>query len=156
VIRRAVAADLDAILELERGVPECAHWSREEYERMLAGAGEGALRRWALVVEADHEICGFVVVKTLDSGGEMAAEIENLAVKLAARRRGLARKLCGEAERQLRESGVRVVDLEVRESNVAARGLYAEAGFREVGRRVKYYASPCEDGVLMRKEIAVA
>ena len=40
--------------------------------------------------------------------------------------------------------------LEVRESNKAARQLYAEAGFRIVGVRSDYYVSPREDALVMR------
>jgi [ribosomal protein S18]-alanine N-acetyltransferase len=38
--------------------------------------------------------------------------------------------------------------LEVRKSNLAARGLYEKQGFREVGRRRTYYADPEEDAIL--------
>ena len=39
--------------------------------------------------------------------------------------------------------------LEVRTSNGAARGLYAKAGFREVGRRRGYYSHGQEDAIVM-------
>ena len=38
--------------------------------------------------------------------------------------------------------------LEVRESNLAARRLYEKHGFRESGRRPKYYSNPIEDAIL--------
>ena len=41
--------------------------------------------------------------------------------------------------------------LEVRESNAAARGLYARFGFREVGRRSAYYHRPVEDALVLRR-----
>ena len=50
--------------------------------------------------------------------------------------------------------GVRVVYLEVRESNVAARGLYDGLGFRELGRRSRYYRRPVEDAILLRAAIS--
>ena len=40
--------------------------------------------------------------------------------------------------------------LEVRTSNGAAQGLYRAGGFVECGRRLRYYADPEEDAVLMR------
>ncbi len=40
--------------------------------------------------------------------------------------------------------------LEVRESNEAARQLYAGAGFHSVGVRSDYYVSPREDALVMR------
>ena len=41
--------------------------------------------------------------------------------------------------------------LEVRESNDAARRLYASRGFEEVGRRRKYYRRPVEDAIVLRR-----
>jgi ribosomal-protein-alanine N-acetyltransferase len=40
--------------------------------------------------------------------------------------------------------------LEVRASNAAAIALYSSAGFEGVGRRVRYYARPIEDAVVMK------
>jgi ribosomal-protein-alanine N-acetyltransferase len=40
--------------------------------------------------------------------------------------------------------------LEVRASNAAAIALYSGAGFQAVGRRVRYYARPVEDAIVMR------
>jgi ribosomal-protein-alanine N-acetyltransferase len=46
----------------------------------------------------------------------------------------------------------RVVTLEVRESNNAARNLYLKYGFRVVGQRPRYYSDNQEDAVLMSIE----
>jgi len=42
-----------------------------------------------------------------------------------------------------------VVTLEVRASNTVAQELYDKFGFREVGRRLKYYSSDGEDAIIM-------
>jgi ribosomal-protein-alanine N-acetyltransferase len=42
-----------------------------------------------------------------------------------------------------------VVTLEVRVSNTVAQELYEKFGFREVGRRLKYYSSDGEDALIM-------
>jgi ribosomal-protein-alanine N-acetyltransferase len=42
--------------------------------------------------------------------------------------------------------------LEVRESNSAARALYASRGFLAVGRRRGYYRSPVEDALVLRRD----
>jgi ribosomal-protein-alanine N-acetyltransferase len=52
--------------------------------------------------------------------------------------------------REARKNGALAILLEVRESNAAARALYAKVGFREEGRRPRYYRDPDEDAVLMR------
>ncbi|WGM46102.1 [Ribosomal protein S18]-alanine N-acetyltransferase [Brevundimonas sp. NIBR10] len=67
------------------------------------------------------------------------AEILTLAVRPDARRRGLARRLVEAGGAMARSAGAERLFLEVAEDNVAARGLYADAGFVETGRRRAYY-----------------
>src|SRR5437899_8200742 len=72
-----------------------------------------------------------------------------LAVEPSVRRQGIASELVrfmltfGRAR-----GGVRAI-LEVRASNLAARGLYEQMGFRQTAVRTKYYANPTEDAILM-------
>jgi ribosomal-protein-alanine N-acetyltransferase len=49
---------------------------------------------------------------------------------------------------------VAAVFLEVRESNLPAQRLYEAIGFREVGRRRRYYQRPVEDAVVLRAAIS--
>ncbi len=52
--------------------------------------------------------------------------------------------------------GVRIVFLEVGESNKPATRLYARAGFREVGRRQNYYQDGADKGataVVLRRDL---
>jgi len=80
------------------------------------------------------------------------ADVMNVAVAPEARRQGIARALVRELVSQLAARGVRSLTLEVRPSNRAAVLLYAEEGFRQVGRRRKYYDDPVEDALILRKE----
>lgn len=89
-------------------------------------------------------LCGFLVISAVADEGE----ISDLAVLPAYRRAGIASALLREGLRQLRESGCTSVYLEVRESNAAARALYAAFGFRPCGVRRRYYNSPPEDACL--------
>lgn len=85
--------------------------------------------------------------------GRMAAdeaEILALAVVPALRRQGLGRELLAAAEAHVRASGGRVVYLEVAAGNAAARALYAAAGYREIGRRSRYYRDGTDALVLAR------
>lgn len=70
------------------------------------------------------------------------AEILTIGVLPQARRGGLGRRLveavCGEAARR----GATALFLEVAEDNDAARLLYAQIGFAQVGRRPAYYIRP--------------
>jgi [ribosomal protein S18]-alanine N-acetyltransferase len=102
-----------------------------------------------LVAEAAGGVAGYVVAH--DAAGE--GEILNLAVAPAGLRRGIGRALVQEALAVLAGRGVSEVFLEVREANGAARALYGSLGFREVGRRARYYRRPVEDAVVLRAAI---
>jgi ribosomal protein S18 acetylase RimI-like enzyme len=77
----------------------------------------------------------------LFSGGAAAAQRDNslyidaLATDPTLRRRGAARALLDEAEREARERGLGAVTLDTTMDNDAARALYASAGFDEVAYR---------------------
>ncbi len=77
-------------------------------------------------------------------------ELENLVVAPDFRRKGLATKLFAALLTRARGTNSESVFLEVRESNQAARALYARLGFKESGRRKLYYTNPHEDAVLYR------
>ena len=78
--------------------------------------------------------------------------IDSLATAEGFRRRGVARALLAEAERQARERGLRSLALDTWVENQAARALYGGAGFSEVAR------SPAVNGlpawVSLVKELA--
>jgi ribosomal-protein-alanine N-acetyltransferase len=94
-------------------------------------------------------VAGYVVARAIADEGE----ILNLAVAPDGRRGGTGRALVTAALRVLAERGVRDVFLEVRESNAGARALYGAHGFREVGRRPRYYRRPAEDAIILRAAI---
>jgi len=73
----------------------------------------------------------------------------NLAVHPEKRRRGIARFLLQEALRRSRALGAKAAWLEVRPSNTPALALYASFGFKEVGRRPRYYEDTQEDAILL-------
>ena len=101
-----------------------------------AAALESLIDRPGAVLEAETD--GFVLVQV--AGDE--AEVLTLAVRPAARQRGLARALTVRAAGQAAALGARRLFLEVAEDNAAARALYDALGFRPVGRRPRYYARP--------------
>ena len=84
------------------------------------------------------------------------AEIADLAVTPAARRRGVGGLLLDRVSRAAADRGVRVLYLEVRESNVAARRLYESRSFLPVGRRRGYYRHPPEDALVLRRDLEPA
>jgi [ribosomal protein S18]-alanine N-acetyltransferase len=79
------------------------------------------------------------------------AELANLAVEPSARGRGIGARLLAAMLADAQARGATRIFLEVRESNVAARKLYESQGFEQVGRRSRYYSSPVEDALVLRR-----
>jgi [ribosomal protein S18]-alanine N-acetyltransferase len=136
-IRSASLDDVPALLAIEREAPSAAHWTAEQYARLVESGV-------VLVSEESQRITGFVCANIV--AGDW--EIENLVVDQQNRRRGIGDALLGELLRSPKIEAGSAVWLEVRESNQAARCLYEKHGFREPGRRGGYYRTPDEDGVL--------
>jgi ribosomal-protein-alanine acetyltransferase len=152
-IRRAVRADLGAMLRIEQAsfadpwtVDSLATALSLERMRVLVAESGDEGRKGG---DAVAEVLGYVVALLVGS----EAEIADLAVSPDARRQGIGRALLAGALAELKAAAVRTVYLEVRESNRAARALYETNGFEAVGRRRGYYRSPVEDALVLRREI---
>jgi ribosomal protein S18 acetylase RimI-like enzyme len=123
LVRPGRSEDLAWIAEILNRSPQAAQWLPESFPFLVAEPRAGFLA-WREV-----------------SPGEF--EILNLAVAPEARRRGVAQALLAAATRPGRWF------LEVRESNSAARAFYRQAGFVEVGQRVRYYRDPEEKAIVL-------
>lgn len=138
-------SDLDRVAAIERATFSDP-WSRRSFDELL---GKPHVR--ALAVDGDDgRLAGYAVCQV--AAGE--AEILNLAVDPAARRRGLGGQLLDAALGALRRAGTTVVFLEVRQSNQAAIRLYERAGFHVVTLRRAYYRNPTEHALVMALELA--
>ena len=141
-VRRATATDLDAVHAIEVASFSLP-WSRSSLRDLSLGDSTVLV----VAVDADGDVVGFAVyIVAADE-----AELANLAVAPAARRAGVAAQLVDEVLARADAAGARQVFLEVRESNAAARALYARCGFHEVGRRRAYYRAPDEDALVLRR-----
>jgi [ribosomal protein S18]-alanine N-acetyltransferase len=136
-IRSAALNDVPAILAIEEQAPSAAHWTREQYYQLVSSGV-------VLAAEEAGELCGFVCAQA--GAGEW--EIENVVVAAGFLRRGIASELTRALIQRAKNEAASALLLEVRESNLAARGLYEKHGFREVGRRRAYYKDPVEDAIL--------
>jgi len=136
-IRSARLNDVPAVLALEQQTPGAAHWTSEQYNKLVSS---GVI----LVAEEAGTLCGFTCVQAV--AGEW--EIENVAVAREFLRRGIANELVLTLIRHVRSQSAAAILLEVRESNLPARRLYEKHAFREVGRRPTYYSDPAEDAIL--------
>lgn len=82
------------------------------------------------------------------------ADMMNLAVAPAYRRKGLGRALVQALCQTLPGAmQAHVLTLEVRDSNLPAIALYESLGFVQIGRRKQYYHHPKEDARILRKEL---
>ena len=96
---------------------------------------------------------GFVLGRAL--AGE--AELLTLAVAPQQRRRGVGRTLLAGFEAAARAAGAEAAFLEVAAGNEPAQALYAAAGWRQTGRRPRYYHHPdgrAEDALLLTRAFA--
>jgi len=132
-LRRATAADLDAIRRIQDQTREASHWQPERY-----------LDYHTTVALYGETVTGFVAARRT---APAEAEILNLAVAPECRRRGVATRLMQDCLARLPGTFF----LEVRASNQAARSLYLRLGFAPVGLRPRYYDNPVEDAVVMRR-----
>lgn len=77
------------------------------------------------------------------------AHITKVTVDAPYRRQGIGRQLMGFLLEQAVRQGATTARLEVRESNGAARQLYADFGFLESGRRAGYYSKTNETAIVL-------
>jgi ribosomal-protein-alanine N-acetyltransferase len=134
------AADLDRVMEVEPAL-YAYPWTRGNFDDSLT-AGYSC---W--VLECGGALAGYGVLMI----GVREAHLLNLSVAKAWQRRGFGRMLLGHFIHIARGSDAAQMFLEVRPSNVAARRLYVEFGFRQITVRRGYYPSGRgrEDAILM-------
>jgi ribosomal-protein-alanine N-acetyltransferase len=148
-IRPMNAADLGRILLIAEELPDAPHWTDSAYSEAI-DPDHRPLRVALVAADAQagaqaNAAIGFVVASLVAP----EAELETIAVRAGAQRRGVASQLIARLVEVLRGIQVTELRLEVRASNLAAIGFYRARGFSEVGRRPRYYADPEEDAVLM-------
>lgn len=139
VIRRMEERDLEAVMAIEVA-SFSTPWSRVSFQNLLLRSDTMC---W--VAELDDAVAGYAVLWYVG----LEAELGNLAVAEAWRGRGLGRRLLDWTLERAGERGIERVCLEVRDSNKAARELYAGRGFVQVGLRRRYYRAPVEDALVL-------
>ena len=125
--------DLDAVMAIEqRAYP--FPWTRGIFKDCL----KAGYPSWVMT---EH---GLVIGYGLLSIAADEAHVLNICISPQRRGQGLGRYLLHRLLDSARWNGAERVFLEVRPSNTDARALYASIGFREIGRRPRYY--PARNG----------
>ena len=132
--------DIDAVMIVDRdsfSIP----WSRESFFLEV----ESRLSSYVVVEEDSGQIIGY--------GGFYLiidqVEITNIAVLGKYRGQGIGKSILEALIKLAIVGGGKVVNLEVRASNEAAKAMYLSYGFKLVGSRKGYYQLPSEDALLL-------
>lgn len=144
-VRAMQLDDLDAVSALETASYDFP-WSRGIFHDCIKASHPC----WILSV--DGVTAGYGILST----GADEAHLLNICVGPAWRSRGLGRHLLGRLLDIARWNGARRIFLEVRPSNPLAKTMYESVGFREIGRRPRYYPAHGgrEDAIVMVLEPA--
>ena len=132
--------DLPKIAELER---EC--FSDPWNEQALFSSFTLPFSH-CFLIEDGGQVCGYCVLSVLFED----AEVLNIAVSKAHRKKGYGALLMENMLERARALGATQCFLEVRESNVAAIALYKKYGFSQYGIRKNYYEDG-ENALTMKK-----
>ena len=120
------------------------NWSAESFLADLENSTNTYYGVWM-----QRQLVGFLGVQTvLDE-----ATITNIVIAKDYQGKGLAQRLWQMALYDLKQKDVKVVFLEVRESNKRAQYLYEILGFEAFHTRSDYYKDPVEDAIEYRLEI---
>lgn len=139
VVAEGDILDLDAVMRVmdESFDPAFGEaWTASQCAGLLPMPGV-----WLSLARDGNSVRGFALGRVV--AGE--AELLLLAVSKDAQRRGIGRLLVQRFADVAQARGARTLFLEVRDGNPAVR-LYDTFGFREIGRRPKYYTG--RDGQL--------
>lgn len=142
-------ADIAAVerLESEGGL---THWGADCYRRDI-GRPEFIMLVARLQPGQAGQIAGFLNAWLVAD----EFQLNNMAVSVEWRRRGVGYALLETALRQARAQGAVRGVLDVRAANLAAQALYQSLGFRTVGVRKNYYYHPPDDALLMAAQIGL-
>ncbi len=136
-IRSMTEADLEQVMQIEKELFSNP-WSVQSMRGDIQSNTSWVMTEGDIVL---GYVCAY---KVLDE-----CQIANVAIRKDAQRRGLASKFLTWLIEREHALGSRYFFLEVRCSNIAARGLYEKLGFVEVGVRKGYYVRPNEDAIVM-------
>ena len=147
--RQAVGDEVGVVVDIARDAGT-ATWS----EAAIRSSGASNRAHHVLLAWSKRAAVAYAVLNCL--GDE--AELLDFGVRFEIQNQGFGRQSLVALINRLQQQGISRIHLEVRESNLAARSLYASSGFKQVGHRADYYPTKGarEDALLMSLDIASA
>ncbi|ODN43258.1 ribosomal-protein-alanine N-acetyltransferase [Piscirickettsia litoralis] len=149
-LRKVCANDIAAVFSMEQRAYEDG-WSSDIMHTLLETQhyyGQ-ILER---VTDSDRVVCGYCFFSVIFD----ECHLLNLCIDPDQQGQGLGRYLLDIIVSKAASQGAKQVFLEVRESNLAAIGLYFSSGFTELGRRKGYYPTKTqgrEDALVLVKNL---
>ncbi len=161
-IKHLAAEDLPSAVELDR-LCFGGLWAIEGYRRELDSPNSDLLGLWTWETEdcesgqnraGPHHPPPLQIPPTLIGIGCLWAILEEahiimLAIHPQFQRQGLGQALLWALLKSACDRQLERATLEVRDSNLAAVSLYKKFGFKEAGRRKRYYEDTGEDALVM-------
>jgi ribosomal-protein-alanine N-acetyltransferase len=145
-LRRATAADLEAIMAIETSTFAADAWSSANMSSELAGD-----HTYYLVAETESgAVEGYAGLLAPIGTGQ--GDIQTIAVVPSARRSGLGRTLMLALQNEARRRGAEEIFLEVRADNPGAEALYVQLGYHQIDVRKRYYRGGV-DAHIMRLDV---
>lgn len=141
-MRRLRSDDAEVVAEWARGAGWTG-WTAPELRSAWSHQ-----RAVTVALERDGELVGCAFGTTVVD----EASVDLVVVAPAHRGAGLGRAVVSAWEAEAARRGARIAHLEVAETNRGARRLYAARGFREEGKRGRYY-SDGRDALLLVKRL---
>ena len=143
MFRLATRWEASRLAHIEHLQPLSAGWEESGFKTELANR---YAQIW--VCTQGEKIIGFVALRAVAG----VVEILNVAVEPQSCCRGVASALLMHVLAQLKAQGNEQVSLEVNATNLPALRLYRKVGFKEVGRRPKFYRG-LEDALILGKQL---
>jgi len=145
-LRKMKEGDLPYILEIENvSFPNPWHemtFRGEIYNQPISFP-------FVIVFKPQSRVIGYLVFWKIKE----QIQINNIAIHPDFRRMGIAEAVLQQVLGEIRKGGAKLVTLEVRPSNIAARSLYNKLGFDVLGIKENYYHHPLEPALVMGKKL---
>jgi ribosomal-protein-alanine N-acetyltransferase len=145
-IKKASIEHLDRLCEIEMKCFETEAFTKQQIAYLLTDSNSVTF-----VSKVKDEIVGFVIGKTYMDKKPAAGQILTIDVSPKHRRKGIGQRLLHEIEKTLKDKGVKICYLEVRENNFVALSLYQKLGYKRIGRLENYYGNA--HGIRLRKAL---